>query len=80
MYVPHLLPNDAAAPVREEFQRISQEMSAPVDTIRFHELSTLPKKYGDGVTLFMSAALATTLGLTGRGIYTYYGGAWNKLG
>jgi hypothetical protein len=80
MYVPGPLPHGASPEIREEFQRISQEMSAPIDSFRFNEVSVLPKKYGDGTTLFMSDALATALGLTGQGIYTYYGSAWNKLG
>lgn len=64
----------------EELARISQAFSSPDDYKRFNELDALPKKYGDGTELFMSAALAASLGLaTGRGKYIYWGGVWNKL-
>ena len=64
-----------------ELQRIAVALSSPVDYRRFNELDVLPKKYGDGTVLFISAALAATLALAGgRGLYIRYGAAWNKLG
>jgi hypothetical protein len=63
-----------------ELTKIAQAISSPDDYKQFNELDRLPVKYRDGTELFMSAALATTLGLAGRGKYIYYGGAWNRLG
>ena len=64
-----------------ELTRISQALSSPDDYKRFNELDVLPKKYGDGTVVFISTALAATLALAGgRGMYVWYGAAWNRLG
>ena len=73
LYVP-------ADPSNTEAARIAQAFSSPDDYKRLNELNALPRKYGDGTVLFMSAALAASLSLSGgRGVYVYYGSTWVKI-
>ena len=85
-YTPSAIPSDIKADqslvewLQTEFQKLARTKAEPEDVLKLKELSALPTKYGNGTIIFVSSALSTSLGLSGRGIYAYYGSAWNRLG
>lgn len=60
-----------------ELERISQALEES-DGIRFVELNVEPKRPRDGLTVLADGTNWNPG--SGQGVYTYYAGAWHKLG
>lgn len=72
------LPPDAPLWLVQELRKLQEAWDSPVDGVVFRTLYAEPAKLVDGLTV--KADGTTWNPGTGAGIYTYYAGAWNKLG
>lgn len=64
--------------IANEFRKLAQALNAAVDGVVYRTLYAEPARLFDGLTV--KADGTTWNPGAGAGIYTYYGGAWNKLG
>lgn len=82
MYEPNLLPSPDLATfsqaVREEFIRLAQTLSGPVEFAMLKTLYTVPSKLIEG--MIVKADGTSWNPGSGAGIYAYRGGAWTFLG
>lgn len=72
------IPSDAPAWLVAELRKLQEAMNGPVDSIEFRTLYAAPKKLRDGLTVKADGVVWNPG--SGAGVYTYYAGAWNKLG
>lgn len=63
--------------LKAELELIAQAMASP-DFIELTKLTVEPTKKYDGLTVYADGT-SWNPG-SGQGVYTYYAGAWNKLG
>lgn len=62
----------------QQLQKIEQEFNLPRDFYTLQELHEVPRKLILGMTV-LADGTDWNPG-AGAGVYTYYGGAWHKLG
>ncbi len=70
-------PKDLLNYMREEFDKIATNF-ALFDNIILKELHEAPSRIPDGLTVFADGTDWNPG--SGRGVYTYYGSSWKKLG
>lgn len=61
-----------------QFFAIQKAANAQVDYVYLRTLNAAPAKYSDGVTVLADGTNWDPG--SGQGVYTYYAGAWHKLG
>jgi len=63
----------------DQFRQIAATLLEPMPrTVRFAKLNAAPAKLYDGLTAYADGVNWNPG--AGQGVYTYYAGAWNKLG
>lgn len=72
------IPADAPDWLARELRAIQEAGNSPVDGVVFNKLYVQPKKLFEGLTVLADGT--TWNPGSGAGVYTYYAGAWNKLG
>lgn len=72
------IPADAPEWLVRELRSIQEASNSVVDNVTLRTLYAQPKKLYDGLTVLADGTTWNPGG--GRGVYTYYGSAWNKLG
>lgn len=72
------LPLEITAWLEHELTKIMQAGVAAQETIRLKELNASPARPRTGDTVLADGTNWNPG--AGRGVYTYYAGAWNKLG
>jgi hypothetical protein len=76
-------PPDGEGPLRgwlvDQLRQIAATLLEPAPrTVTFTKLNAAPAKLFDGLTAFADGTNWNPG--AGQGVYTYYAGAWNKLG
>ena len=72
------IPADAPQWLVNELRKLQEAMNGAVNGVVLTTLYAVPKKLVDGLTVKADGTTWNPGG--GAGVYTYYGGAWNKLG
>lgn len=78
MYSLGNIPADAPSWLVNELRKLQEAMNGAVDGTVYRKLYAQPKKLFDGLTVLADGT--TWNPGSGAGVYTYYSGAWNKLG
>lgn len=63
---------------KAEFDALAQSMARSKSSIQLQVLYAAPTRVSDGLTVLADGT--TWNPGAGAGVYTYYGGAWNRLG
>lgn len=82
-YVPRNVPDNVAEIpkfLKEEFARMREALNKPNLYLGLSVANVAPLKVFEGMTMLASGAPGWNPGGTGKGVYTYYNGVWNKLG
>lgn len=80
-YIPDpmpLDPADMAVYIQQELYRIARSQTDPLAAIVLENLTRQPTKLFDGMTVRADGTIWNPG--AGAGVYSYYNGAWNKLG
>lgn len=63
----------------QQMREVEKSWTEPTDFLSLSEIKSAPKKVSEGLIVLADGVNWNPTG-AGRGVYCYYGGAWNKLG